>query len=203
MAVLKVKNLNFFYNSKIVLKDISLEFELGKIYALVGPSGVGKSTFAQLLAGHQAPTSGEILLNNKKINKPLKDIFIVHQEDDLFPWLTVYEQLAFVEESVEKINNLLKIFKLEDAKKLYPHELSGGMKKRLALIRAELLSPKVLILDETLSSLNPKLLSEILNEMAPRWRNKNITVILITHHLEEIKKYIDQVINFLGAENIK
>jgi NitT/TauT family transport system ATP-binding protein len=166
------------------------------MYALVGPSGVGKSTFAHLIAGHLTPDSGEIYLGNKKIDKPLRDIFIVHQEDDLFPWQTVMEQLEFVGATDEMIESLLRIFKLLDSKNLYPNELSGGMKKRLALIRAELVGARILILDETLNSLNKTLLQDILNEMVPRWRQQKITVIFITHHLDEIKDYIDQVITF-------
>ncbi|MGZ3809844.1 MAG: ATP-binding cassette domain-containing protein, partial [Bacteriovorax sp.] len=133
---------------------------------------------------------------SRPITRPLRDIFIVHQEDDLFPWLTVVNQLKFVGASEERINDLLRLFKLDDSKDLYPHELSGGMKKRLALIRAELIGAKVLILDETLNSLNKDLLEEILGEMVPRWREQGITVIFITHHLEDIKKYIDQMITF-------
>ncbi|MFA6236115.1 MAG: ATP-binding cassette domain-containing protein [Bacteriovorax sp.] len=196
MATLKVIDLTFHFEQKIIFKDLSLSIELGKMYALVGPSGVGKSTFAHLIAGHLTPDSGDIFLGDKKIEKPLRDIFIVHQEDDLFPWQTVQKQLEFTGATEEMIESLLRIFKLEDSKNLYPHELSGGMKKRLALIRAELMGAKVLILDETLSSLNRSLLREILNEMVPRWKSQGIAVIFITHHLDDIKEFVDHVITF-------
>jgi NitT/TauT family transport system ATP-binding protein len=196
MESLKVENLTFHFEQKIIFNDFSLELPLGKMYALVGPSGVGKSTFAHLLSGHLEPDSGTITLGTKAITKPLRDIFIVHQEDDLFPWLTVMDQLKFVGATEEVINSLLKIFKLDDSKDLYPHELSGGMKKRLALIRAELVGAKVLILDETLSSLNKTMLDKILSEMIPRWREQRLTILFITHHLNDIKSYVDQVISF-------
>ncbi len=196
MESLKVENLTFHFEQKIIFNDFSLELPLGKMYALVGPSGVGKSTFAHLLSGHLEPDSGTITLGTKAITKPLRDIFIVHQEDDLFPWLTVMDQLKFVGATEEVINSLLKIFKLDDSKNLYPHELSGGMKKRLALIRAELVGAKVLILDETLSSLNKTMLDKILSEMIPRWREQGLTILFITHHLNDIKSYVDQVISF-------
>jgi NitT/TauT family transport system ATP-binding protein len=196
VATLKVIDLTFHFEQKIIFKDLSLSIELGKMYALVGPSGVGKSTFAHLIAGHLTPDSGDIFLGDKKIEKPLRDIFIVHQEDDLFPWQTVQKQLEFTGATEEMIESLLRIFKLEDSKNLYPHELSGGMKKRLALIRAELMGAKVLILDETLSSLNRSLLREILNEMVPRWKSQGIAVIFITHHLDDIKEFVDHVITF-------
>jgi ABC-type nitrate/sulfonate/bicarbonate transport system ATPase subunit len=196
MESLKVSNLYFHFDSLTIFNNYSTELELGKIYALIGSSGVGKSTFAHLISGHLTPDSGEIFLGNTKITKPSRDIFIVHQEDDLFPWLTVIQQLEFVGATSEVIEELLYIFKLQDSKNLYPYELSGGMKKRLALIRAELVGAKVLILDETLSSLNKSMLQDILNEMIPRWKKKNTTVILITHHLDEIKEYVERVINF-------
>lgn len=196
MAELKISNLTFHFDKKIIFSDFSLSLPLGKIYALVGPSGVGKSTFAHLLAGHLVPDSGDISLEGKLVTSPSRDIFIVHQNDDLFPWLNVMDQLKFVGATEENIRALLKIFKLEEAVDYYPYELSGGMKKRLALIRAELVGAKVLILDETLSSLNEKLLKEILEEMVPRWRQQGMTVIFITHHLEDVKHYIDQVISF-------
>jgi NitT/TauT family transport system ATP-binding protein len=194
MESLKISDLTFNYNTKNIFENYNLELELGKIYALVAPSGIGKSTFAHLIAGHLKPKSGEIYLGLKKIEKPTRDIFIVHQEDDLFPWLTVKQQLKFVSAENEKIEKLLKIFKLQESKDLFPIELSGGMKKRLALARAELVGARVLILDETLSSLNEDLLTDILNEMIPRWRKQKLTVIFITHHFDDIKDYIDEAI---------
>jgi NitT/TauT family transport system ATP-binding protein len=196
MDYLKIEAITFHFEQKIIFNQFNLELPAGKIYALVGPSGIGKSTFAHLIAGHLKPDSGSIKLGSKEILKPQKDIFIVHQEDDLFPWLNVIEQLKFVEQDKDKMLSLLKTFKLEDSLSLYPHELSGGMKKRLALIRALLVKAKVLILDETLNSLNASLREEILNEMIPRFRAEGTTVIFITHHLDEIKNYIDQVITF-------
>lgn len=196
MELLKIKELSFHFDSKIIFNQFSLEIELGKLYALVGASGIGKSTFAHLIAGHLRPDSGEIYLGSKKILTPLRDIFIVHQEDDLFPWLTVEEQLKFVGASEEEIENFLKTFRLLDSRDLFPCQLSGGMKKRLALIRAELVGSKVLILDETLNSLNNDQIHEILNEMVPRWRQKEITIIFITHHLKDVESYVDHVIRF-------
>lgn len=196
MDALKVESLTFHFEQKIIFNELTLHLPLGKIYALVGPSGIGKSTFAHLVAGHLEPDHGRIFLSDKEIKKPSKDIFIVHQEDDLFPWLNVMDQLKFVGATEENIRSHLKMFHLEDSLDLYPHELSGGMKKRLALIRALLVESKVLFLDETLSTLNKSLREEILHEMIPRFRAQGTTVVFITHHLEDVKPYIDQVITF-------
>lgn len=201
MEALIVKNLTFFYKAdkdeetKIIFKDFNLHLELGKVYALTGESGVGKSTLAHLMAGHLRPVEGEILLGDTKIEEPCREIFIVHQENDLFPWLSVYDQLKFTGASENEIHEMLKIVKLGDSLYLYPNELSGGMKKRLALIRALLLKPKVLILDETMGSLDKGMIRDILSEIYPQWKKHNLTVIFITHHLDEIKDFIEQRIS--------
>lgn len=202
METLELNDVTFVYHgrkadeSKIIFNKFALTLELGKIYALTGESGVGKSTFAHMIAGHLPVQEGTIRLGGKLINKPCKDIFIVHQENDLFPWLNVYDQLKFTEASEKEINEYLEISKLSDSKNLYPFELSGGMKKRLALIRAELLKPKLLILDETLGSLDRAMIREIMSEMVPIWKKNKQTVLFITHHFDEIREYIDQKINF-------
>lgn len=202
MEKLKIENLTMIFeaskaeDSKVVFKDFSLELELGKVYALTGESGIGKSTLAHIVAGHLKANSGVIKLNEKIITKPTKEIIIVHQENDLFPWQNVYEQLLFTGAYEAEIEKLLNVFKLNDCKHLYPFELSGGMKKRLALIRAQLLKPKVLFLDETLGSLDQSLIREILTEMIPLWRQEKMTVVFITHHFDELKEFVDQRISF-------
>ena len=202
MEKLVIENLTMIFeatkaeDAKVVFKDFSLEIDLGKIYALTGESGIGKSTLAHIVAGHSKAQSGIIKLNGEIVSKPTRDIFIVHQENDLFPWQNVEEQLLFTGANSEEIAKFLKIFKLDDSKHLFPHELSGGMKKRLALIRAQLLKPKVLFLDETLGSLDRNLIREILHEMIPLWRQEKTTVIFITHHFEELKEFVDQRISF-------
>lgn len=202
MEKLVIENLTMIFeatkaeDAKVVFKDFSLEIALGKIYALTGESGIGKSTLAHIVAGHTKAQSGIIKLNGEIVSKPTRDIFIVHQENDLFPWQNVEEQLLFTGSTSEEIDKFLKIFKLDDSKHLFPHELSGGMKKRLALIRAQLLKPKVLFLDETLGSLDRNLIREILHEMIPLWRQEKMTVIFITHHFEELKEFVDQRISF-------
>ena len=202
MEKLVIENLTMIFeatkaeDAKVVFKDFSLEIDLGKIYALTGESGIGKSTLAHIVAGHTKAQSGIIKLNGEIVSKPTRDIFIVHQENDLFPWQNVEEQLLFTGATLEEIDKFLKIFKLNDSKHLFPYELSGGMKKRLALIRAQLLKPKVLFLDETLGSLDRNLIREILHEMIPLWRQEKTTVIFITHHFEELKEFVDQRISF-------
>jgi NitT/TauT family transport system ATP-binding protein len=196
MESLVIKNLNFtFKNAKAPLfSNWNLRLKQGHICAVVGPSGIGKTSLGLMIAGHLKPDSGEIVWNEKKVLKPLRDVFLIHQEDDLFPWLTVYEQLKFVGGSTDQIENLLKQFKLSDFKNYYPNQLSGGMKKRLAIMRAECAGASLLILDETLSSLDKALLKEILSEMVPHWKALGKTVVLITHQLDDVKEFVDTIV---------
>ena len=197
MEGLIISDLTFSYKERIIFKNFNLKLENNKIYALVGPSGSGKTTLSKIITGHITNFQGEVFINGKKIEKPCRDSFIVHQEDDLFPWMNVRQQLEFVINQLKiqaDVNSLLKLFKLDLSRELYPYQLSGGMKKRLSLLRAELVAPKVLILDETLSSLDRELLDAILFEMVSIWKKRNSIIILVTHQLDSVQKYIDQVI---------
>jgi NitT/TauT family transport system ATP-binding protein len=196
MESLVIKNLNFrFKNAETSLfSNWNLRLKQGHICAIVGPSGIGKTSLGLMIAGHIKPDSGEISWNEKIVLKPRRDIFLIHQEDDLFPWLNVYEQLKFVGGTSEQIENLLKQFKLTDFKNYYPYQLSGGMKKRLAIMRAECAGASLLILDETLSSLDKILLKEILTEMVPHWKSLGKTVVLITHQLDDVKEFVDTIV---------
>lgn len=198
MESLVIKDLNFQFNERKIFQHLNLIFFPKRIYAISAPSGKGKSTLAKIIAGHLPYTEGEVSIDGKKIKKPGREVFIVHQEDDLFPWMTVIEQLTFVKKKVDSkadLNQLLKIFKLEQFENYYPYQLSGGMKKRLALLRAEIVSPKVLILDESLSSLDVELIDSILSEMVPIWKNRSMVVILITHQVNQVKNFVDEVIS--------
>jgi NitT/TauT family transport system ATP-binding protein len=198
MESLVIKNLNFQFNERKIFNELNLILFPKRIYAISAPSGKGKSTLAKVIAGHLPYTEGEVSIDGNIINKPGREVFIVHQEDDLFPWMTVIDQLNFVKNKVKSnadLIQLLKIFKLDQFENYYPYQLSGGMKKRLALLRAEIVSPKVLILDESLSSLDVELIDSILSEMVPIWKNRSMVVILITHQLNQVKNFVDEVIS--------
>lgn len=198
MESLVIKNLNFQFNERKIFNELNLILFPKRIYAISAPSGKGKSTLAKIIAGHLPYTKGEVSIDGNIINKPGREVFIVHQEDDLFPWMTVIDQLNFVKNKVKSnadLIQLLKIFKLDQFENYYPYQLSGGMKKRLALLRAEIVSPKVLILDESLSSLDVELIDSILSEMVPIWKNRSMVVILITHQLNQVKNFVDEVIS--------
>ncbi len=197
MASLKIENLNFRRAKKSIFTNFNLLINESRIVGLVGESGKGKTTLASLIAGHLIPDSGSIYLNEIKITAPLRDIIIVHQEDDLFPWLSVEDQLKFVNfknYNELEIDNLLKHFSLFEYKKFFPYQLSGGMKKRLSLLRALIVNPKWIILDEALSSLDKEIAYKILDVIIPYTKDKKIGLIIITHQEELFSNYLEEII---------
>lgn len=197
MATLKIQNISFKRENKPILTNINFQFSEKKIIGLIGNSGIGKSTLANIIAGHLKADQGKIFLEDKEVLAPTREIIIVHQEDDLFPWLTVEGQLDFVNFNnfpKEEIDKLLEHFSLVEFKSFYPYQLSGGMKKRLSLLRALIINPKWIILDEALSSLDKETALKILDTIIPFSKKKNIGLIIITHQNELFSNYLDEVI---------
>lgn len=201
MDTLKIEDLSFEYthNYKII-SNLNVTFKVGQTYLLDGPSGVGKSTLASLIAGHLSPLGGNIYLQDQKIKGPTRKVIVVHQENDLFPWLTVRGHLDFLKLSELGLNidkkydfhDELKMFNLLEASGQYPVQISGGMKRRLAILRALLLRPTVLILDESMSSLDKKLKIEIMCEVKVLTKKNGILLILIDHNAQDLMKFVDQ-----------
>ena len=151
----------------------------------MGPSGCGKTTLVNIIAGYIKPIMGEILVNNQIINYPGKDRIVINQEDDLFGWMTVYENMKLVikgDEIIEKFLNLTNLLKF---KNLYPSELSGGMKKRLSFARALAVDPEFIIMDEPFGSLDYRIKQKLHEELLNIVKASNKTVLLVTHDIEE------------------
>ncbi len=186
----EIKNLSFaFRPTQPVLDDLSFAISKGECLGIQGPSGCGKSTLAQIIAGHLRPQSGEILLDGKNVTgKPRRSIFLVHQDSDLFPWLTVEKQIAIGLESYDqgKVRELVHLTKLSGYESYYPSQLSGGMKKRLSVARALAVNPKLIIFDESFNSLDFELRSEIFVELRQIWKATNTTILLISHDPRDI-----------------
>lgn len=194
MADLIINSISIEIEGKKIFNDLSLSFNKGKIYLITAPSGRGKTTLAKAICGHLPLCAGSISFDPQNINKPSSEIFLVNQQDDIFPWLKVLEQLEAFGSTYEDGLKLLRDAKLEEAKDLFPHQLSGGMKKRLALLRADSLNSKVIILDETLSFIDQEMSLEILKNIILKWKNENKIVIIISHHFSEIISFIDEKI---------
>lgn len=192
--MLEVVDLCLKYGAQEVLKSFTGSFRKGEVTAIVGPSGGGKSSLVGVIAGHITPQSGRVLLGGELQNsKPSRKIWLINQDIDLFPWQTVEEHLKYVNASCD-IDGVLKKVHLENEKNKYPKELSGGMKKRLALARALALSPEVLILDEVFSSQDQERRQDLLRELKLEWKRKGTIVLVVTHDVESMRGNIDSVV---------
>jgi NitT/TauT family transport system ATP-binding protein len=148
--------------SKEVVKDCSFTIERGKLTVMIGPSGCGKSTLIRLLAGFEKPTSGTITLNGEAVAGPGRDRLVLFQETALFPWMTTYDNILYgprargevTKETLELAEFLLHKVGLQDFRRKYPTQLSGGMQRRAELARAMINNPEVMILDEPFRGLD-------------------------------------------------
>ena len=192
MSALKINNLNHKIKNSEILKDISIETEEDKIACILGPSGSGKTTLLKLIAGLEDTQKGEIYIKDKLVsssNTHIKteerDIGFLFQDFALFPHLTVKENLKFAingnaDANIE-INEIMKLIKLPNSLKKYPHELSGGEQQRVALARSIISKPKLLLLDEPFSNLDLSLREEIRDDTLHLLQKFNISVIIVTH----------------------
>ena len=179
-----------------VLKDINFELEEGKFYTLLGASGSGKSTILNIIAGLLDATSGDVLLDGKRINDiPInkRDVHTVFQSYALFPHMNVFDNVAFAlklkkvpkKEIEERVEEALKMVQLNGYQKRSIQKLSGGQRQRVAIARAIINQPRVVLLDEPLSALDLKLRTEMQYELRELQQRLGITFVFVTHDQEE------------------
>jgi NitT/TauT family transport system ATP-binding protein len=175
------------------LEDITLDVRAGEFLALVGPSGCGKSTLLDLLGGLTVPTSGRILLEGRPITGPARDRGIVFQQYALFPWLTAAQNVEFgldiaglkSRERRDRARHYLDLVGLAGFADRYPHELSGGMKQRVAIARSLAYDPEVLLMDEPFAALDAQTRETLQGELLRIWRSTGKTIVFITHGIDE------------------
>ncbi|GIQ74127.1 ABC transporter ATP-binding protein [Bradyrhizobium sp. RD5-C2] len=175
------------------LEDITLDVRSGEFLALVGPSGCGKSTLLDLLGGLTAPTSGRILLDGRPITGPGRDRGIVFQQYALFPWRTAAQNVEFgldiaglkAGQRREVARHFLDLVGLSGFADRYPHELSGGMKQRVAIARSLAYDPEVLLMDEPFAALDAQTRETLQGELLRIWRATGKTIVFITHGIDE------------------
>lgn len=184
-----------------VLDNVSIVIEPGEFVALLGPSGCGKSTLLRLAAGLETPTTGRVLEDARPIIAPDPDRILVFQDATLFPWRTVRDNVAIglearglIRELEYRIDEVLKLVKLEGFADVYPHQLSGGMAQRAALARALVNDPKLLLLDEPFGKLDSLTRLRMQNELLELWKSAGFTALLVTHDVEEALLLADRVI---------
>jgi NitT/TauT family transport system ATP-binding protein len=184
-----------------VLDNVSLSIAPGEFVALLGPSGSGKSTLLRLAAGLETPTTGRVEENGRPITAPNPDRILVFQDAMLFPWRTVRANIAIglearglIREREHRIEDVLKLVKLEGFADFYPHQLSGGMAQRAALARALVNDPKLLLLDEPLGKLDSLTRLRMQKELLDLWKSAGFTALLVTHDVEEALLLADRVV---------
>jgi iron(III) transport system ATP-binding protein len=195
--ILEISNLSHAYSkdSKSVT-GINLNILPGERVSILGPSGCGKSSLLRLIAGLEKPSEGEIKIkgievSSKEILVPpeKRNVGLVVQDKALFPHLSVYANICFgIRKNKTKddiASELLNLFKIEDLKNKYPHEISGGEQQRVALARSLATDPDVLMLDEPFSALDKELKQNIYSEISAVFSEKKSTILLVTHDQNE------------------
>jgi NitT/TauT family transport system ATP-binding protein len=205
-VILEVKNLDKTYSSAqgetVALKNINFKTHRRELLCVIGPSGCGKSTLIRILAGLESHTGGEVLLDGKPVHGPGPDRGMVFQGYTLFPWLTVKKNVMFglemnnrgkLESESEALQwiDLVGLNKFADA---YPHQLSGGMKQRVAIARALANQPRILLMDEPFGALDAQTRCKMQSHLLEIWKNIDITIVFITHDLEEAIFLADRIL---------
>lgn len=203
MPLIQAKNLWKKYGDNIVLERMNISVSAGEFITMVGTSGCGKSTFLKMLLGMESPSSGELLLEGKPIPaEPDQSRGIVFQQYSVFPHLTVLQNVIIAREFeqspllgklfgsakrkvIEQAKGLLESVGLTPALHRYPHELSGGMRQRLAIAQALIRQPRILLLDEPFGALDPGIRADMHQLILQLWREHQLTVFMVTHDLSE------------------
>jgi NitT/TauT family transport system ATP-binding protein len=205
-VVLEVRNLTKIFPSRqgpvTALHDVGFRIHRREFVCVIGASGCGKSTLARILAGLDSHTGGEVLLDGKPVEGPGRDRGMVFQGYTLFPWLTVKKNVMFGLEmndagELEAERDALLWLDLVGLKKFaesYPHQLSGGMKQRVAIARALANQPRILLMDEPFGALDAQTRSRMQTHLLDIWKNVDITVLFITHDLDEAVFLADRII---------
>ena len=213
-VILKIQNLSHSYDDdQLSLKKINLLVNKGERLSIQGPSGCGKSTLLRLIAGLEEPNEGQIFINEEEVSSPgfsvppeKRQIGMVVQDKALFPHLSIYENICFgIKKNTNKEQialDLLNLFKIEELKNKFPHQISGGEKQRVALARSMAPNPNFIMLDEAFSALDSDLKVSIYDEVLEIFQGKNITVILVTHDAEEAKILSTRQLNMDNGELI-
>ena len=210
MTGVRIVDLVKVFGEVVAVDHVSLEVRDGEFVTLLGPSGCGKTTTLRCVAGLEVPTSGEIYLGDRLVSSPAKGVHVpperrnmgmVFQSYAVWPHMTVFDNVAYPlklkklprEEMRERVNRILELVKLSGLEKRYPHQLSGGQQKRVALARALVMEPEVLLLDEPLSNLDAKLREEMRFELKDLQRKLGVTILYVTHDQAEAMAMSDRI----------
>jgi nitrate/nitrite transport system ATP-binding protein len=199
--------------SYTVLDGVNLTIKEGEFICLIGHSGCGKSTLLNLVAGFNQPTEGEVKLNDIVITKPGPDRMMVFQNYSLLPWKSAFDNVYLgvnrvykdksKEEKVKIVNEHLAMVGLTEAANKKPYQLSGGMKQRVAIARALAIRPQILILDEPFGALDAITKEEMQEELVKIWQEHKLTVLMITHDIDEALFLADRLVMMTNGPSAK
>jgi NitT/TauT family transport system ATP-binding protein len=205
-VILDVQHLNKFFGTgprrTTALKDINFQTHRREFLCIVGPSGCGKTTLVRILAGLEEKNSGQVLLQGKAVTEPGSDRGMVFQGYTLFPWLTVKKNVMFglevngrgKDEAERQALQWLQLIGLERFADAYPSQLSGGMKQRVAIVRALANQPPILLMDEPFGALDAQTRCRMQAHLLEIWRKIDITIVFITHDLDEAIFLADRIL---------
>ena len=216
-AFLAIENVSKVYQTArgpyTVLEGVNLDVKEGEFICVIGHSGCGKSTLLNMISGFNTPTDGTVKLKDKVIQGPGPDRMMVFQNYCLLPWKSAYENVflavssVYPEKSKDEKNQLvdhyLEMVGLTEAAKKKPNQLSGGMKQRVAIARALAISPEVLILDEPFGALDAITKEELQEELLKIWRENQLTVLMITHDIDEALFLADRLVMMTNGPSAK
>lgn len=191
MAILEFQNVSFRYGNSLVVSGMNFPFEDGRFITMMGPSGCGKSTVLRLMAGLERPSAGDCLFEGNPLERPSPKLRFSFQDFDSFPWKTVRQNLLLGgatdggDGAAFDADGLINKIGLTGHEHKYPAELSGGMRKRLALGRCLAGKPKVILLDEPFSSLDVDARQEMYDLLQSLWTEWRCLIVIVTHDIHE------------------
>ena len=206
-AAIEVRNVSHWFDlpggALQVIDELDLSIAPGEFVALLGPSGCGKSTLLRLVAGLEPATAGALLHDGQAITQPDPSRIVVFQDPTLFPWRTVWDNVALglqarglLKTHGHRVDEALKLVGLETFAKAFPHQLSGGMAQRVALARALVNDPSLLVLDEPLGKLDSLTRLTMQTELVELWQRSGFSALLVTHDVEEALFMAQRVVVF-------
>ena len=189
-----------------VFEDVVLDVGSRESISIVGPSGCGKTTLLRCIDGLVAPTEGEVRIDGVAVKKPPKGVAVVFQHFGLFPWKTVYENVAYglrlagasKQDIAEKVPYFINLVGLAGFEKAYPYQLSGGMQQRTGLARALAVEPEVLLMDEPFASIDAQTREILQFELLRIWESRPTSMVFVTHSIEEAVLMGDRVVVLRG-----
>jgi NitT/TauT family transport system ATP-binding protein len=201
-VAVRLQDITVRFGGYTALSGVSLEAAEGEFVAIVGPTGCGKSTLLSVVSGLLAPGAGEVRLFGELLQGPDRRAGYLFQQDALLPWKTALDNVAVglvfrglrLKEAREQAGVWLRKVGLQGFERHYPHQLSGGMKKRVGLAQVLILSPKLLLMDEPFSALDLQTRDLMENELLRLWQEDRKSVLFVTHDLEEAVALADRVV---------